>query len=79
MKPEYTKLLQLLGAYSEKVYSGTLTDNDYVDFQRIESRIIEAYKNGKFDNEEYRSLARAYYHIKAAARAVLRLDPKESA
>ena len=79
MNPEYIELLQLLGAYPEKVYSGTLTDNDYVDFQRIESRIIEAYKNGKVDNEEYRLLARAYYHIKAAARAVLRLDPEETA
>ena len=79
MKPEYTEVLQLLGAYSEMFYSGMFTDNDYINYQRIEQRIIEAYENGQLDNEEYERLIRAYCYIKEAARTVLRLDPEETA
>ena len=74
MKSVFTELLQLLGEYSEKVDDGTLTHDDFGEFQKLESRIIKAYQRGYFHNREYRALTAAYYFIKEGARIVLRLD-----
>ena len=74
MKSVFTELLQLLGDYSEKVDNETFSDDDYMDYQRLEARIINAYKNGYFHNREYRALTSAYYYIKEGARDVLKLD-----
>ena len=74
MKSVFTELLQILGDYSEKVDNETFSDNDYIEYQNLEARIINAYKNGYFHNREYRALTSAYYYIKEGARAVLNLD-----
>lgn len=74
MKSVFTELLQLLGDYSEKVDNGTISDDDYIDYQRLEARIINAYKVGYFHNREYEALTGAYYYIKEGARDVLKLD-----
>ena len=74
MKSVFTELLQILGAYSEKVDNETFSDNDYIEYQNLEARIINAYKNGYFHNREYRALTSAYYYIKEGAQAVLNLD-----
>ena len=74
MKSVFTELLQLLGEYSEKVDDETFSDDDYIDYQRLEARIIDAYKIGYFHNREYRTLTSAYYFIKEGARDILKLD-----
>lgn len=74
MKSVFTELLQILGDYSEKVDNETFSDNDYIEYQNLEARIINAYKNGYFHNREYRALTSAYYYIKEGARVVLNLD-----
>ena len=74
MKSVFTELLQLLGEYSEKVDDETFSDGDYIDYQELESRIINAYKKGYFHNREYRALTSAYYFIKEGARDILKLD-----
>ena len=73
----FTKLLQRLGAYSEKVDDGTLSDDDFVDFQELEPRIIAAYQRRHFHRNEYLILTGAYYYIKTKARILLRLDQGE--
>ena len=73
----FTKLLQRLGAYSEKVDDGSLTDNDFVDFQALESRIIGEYQSRHFHRNEYLILTGAYYYLKTKARILLRLDQGE--
>ena len=74
MKSVFTELLQILGDYSEKVDNAAFSDNDYIDYQNLEARIINAYKNGYFHNREYRALTSAYYYIKEGAQTVLNLD-----
>lgn len=74
MKSVFTELLQLLGEYSEKVDNETFSDDDYIEYQRLEARIINAYKVGYFHNREYEALTGAYYFIKEGARDVLKLD-----
>lgn len=74
MKSVFTELLQLLGEYSEKVDNETLSDSDYIEYQKLEVRIIDAYKIGYFHNREYRALTSAYFYIKEGARDILKLD-----
>ena len=74
MKSVFTELLQILGDYSEKVDNETFSDNDYIEYQNLEARIINAYKNGYFHNREYRALTSAFLFIKEWARDVLGLD-----
>ena len=74
MKSVFTELLQQLGEYSEKVDDGTLTHDDFGQFQFLEPQIISAYKSGHIHNIEYRVLTGAYYYIKDGAREVLGLD-----
>ena len=76
-KSAFTKLLQLLGNYSEKLDNETLTHDDFTEFQRIEPRIIEAYQKGSYRRHEYMVLTGAYYYIKTKARILLRLDQGE--
>ena len=74
MKSAFTEMLQLFGEYSEKVDNETFSDSDYIEYQRLEARIIDAYKIGYFHNMEYRALTSAYFYIKEGARDILKLD-----
>ena len=74
MKSVFTELLQFLGEYSEKVDSGSLSHDDYTEYQRLEARIINAYQRGYYHRQEYEVLTGAYYYIKEGARIVLGLD-----
>ena len=73
-KSEFSELLQQLGGYSERVDAGKITDDDFIEYQRLEARIIDAYQKGSFHNTKYRVLMAAYCHIKEEARQALRLD-----
>lgn len=71
----FTDHLKTLAEYSEKVDMGTVTNDDYVDFQRMLPRITKAMQDGYYKMPEYEALTRAYHIIKDSFRVVLGLDP----
>lgn len=70
----FTDHLKTLAEYSEKVDMGTVTDDDYVDFQQILPRIIKAMQDGYYKMPEYVALTKIFYIIKEGFRVVLGLD-----
>lgn len=70
----FTDHLKILAEYSEKVDTGTATNDDYVDFQRMLPRITKAMQDGYYKMPEYEALTRAYHIIKDSFRVVLGLD-----
>ena len=70
----FTDHLKILAEYSEKIDTGTVTDDDYVDFQQILPRIIKAMQDGYYKMPEYVALTKTYYIIKEGFRVVLGLD-----
>ena len=70
----FTDHLKTLAEYSEKVDMGTVTNDDYVDFQQILPRIIKAMQDGYYKMPEYVALTKTYYIIKEGFRVVLGLD-----
>lgn len=71
----FTDHLKILAEYSEKVDSGTATDEDFADFQQMLPRIIKAMQDGYYKMPEYVALTRTFYVIKDSFRVVLGLDP----
>lgn len=67
----FTNLLFDLAQYSQAADRRTITDTDYICFQRMEARIIEAYQAGKLQQMEYEAASKAYYLIKRRLRAIL--------
>lgn len=74
----FTEILQALGEYSEKVDCGTITQEDYTEYQQTGARIIRAYKTGRFQNDEYRALLGIYHYTAEGARYVLGLDSPQA-
>lgn len=70
----FTELLTALAGYSAAVDVGTVSHNDFAEFQKLEPRIIRAYQNGYYKHTEYRTLYNAYLYIKEGFRIVLGLD-----
>lgn len=70
----FTDHLKILAEYSEKIDTGTVTDDDYVDFQQILPRIIKAMQDGYYKMPEYVALTKIFYIIKDGFRVVLGLD-----
>ena len=70
----FTDHLKTLAEYSEKIDTGTVTDDDYVDFQQILPRIIKAMQDGYYKMPEYVALTKIFYIIKDGFRVVLGLD-----
>ena len=70
----FTDILQELAQQSATVDMGTVTHADFVEFQRMEARIIKAYQTGYYKHTEYRTLINAYYYIKDGYRVVLGLN-----
>lgn len=70
----FTEYLQQLAGYSEKVDTGAFTHDDFIEYQRIEPRIVKAYKDGRFHDREYRALIAVYQYVKEGARIILGLD-----
>lgn len=70
----FTDILQELAQQSAAVDMGTVTHADFVEFQRMEARIIKAYQTGYYKHTEYRTLINAYHYIKDGYRVVLGLN-----
>lgn len=69
----FTEYLKTLADYSGKVDTGEITPEDYIEYQELEARIINAYQKGYFTSQQYKSLTAAYYEIKDGFRVVLGL------
>ena len=70
----FTDYLKTLADYSEKVDNGEVTHTDFIEFQKLEARIIKAYQTGYFKHPEYSALTTIYSYIKDGFRIVLQLD-----
>ena len=70
----YAEHLGALAEWAERVDSGDITDDEFVELQQWEARIIRAYKGGRYGRAEYQSLVTAYNYAMDGARVVLRLD-----
>ena len=56
----FTDILKELCEYSEKVDMGTATHEDFGSLQKLQSRIIKAYREGHFHVPEYSALMTIY-------------------
>lgn len=73
----FTDYLKILADYSEKVDTGTATDDDFAVFQRMLPKIIKAMQDGHCNMSESEVLTRAYHIIISGFRIVLGLDPAD--
>ena len=69
----FTEYLTALAGYSRKVDSGNVTDSEFIEFQKLEARITNAYKVGYYKEPEYRALIQIYQYLKDGFRIVLGL------
>lgn len=68
---KFTEYLRDLARLSDRIDAGTVTDDDYTQYQRM--AISEAYKAGDLTSEEYRAVNGVYYALELRLRAALGL------
>ena len=69
----FTEYLEILATYSDKVDAADVTPDEYIDYQRLEDRLLTAHNRGYFKQQDYKALMGIYYHIKEGFREVLGL------
>lgn len=70
----FTDYLKMLVEYSEKVDAAEVSNDDYIEYQVLESWILSAYQNGYYNQQAYIALTGIYYQIKDNFRTVLGLE-----
>ena len=70
----YTELLKILAEYSERVDAAEVGHDDFIEFQKLQPRIIKAYQTGYFKHREYTTLNNIYYYVKEGFRIDLGLE-----
>lgn len=70
----FTNYLQRLAAYSEHIDAGTVTDDEYSEFQRFLYELSEARDAKEIENNQYTALCSSYFVLKYEFRDALGLD-----
>lgn len=70
----FTEILKELAEYSAAVDNGTATHEDFIEFQKLGVRIINAHNRGYFNRRQYSALDNAYFDIKEGFRIILNLN-----
>ena len=70
----FTDYLKTLVEYSEKVDAAEVSNDDYIEYQVLESWILSAYQKGYYNQQAYKALTGIYYQIKDNFRTVLGLE-----
>ena len=68
---KFTEYLRDLARLSDRIDAGTVTDDDYTQYQRM--AISEAYKAGDLTSDEYRAVNGVYYALELRLRAAMGL------
>ena len=70
----FTELLTQLAQYSAAVDACTVSHSDFIEFQRLEARIINAHNNGYINHTQKQALYNIAQGLHSDFRMILGLD-----